>query len=455
MYDQDLPSFLNQGSQQENQPLTVTELNSQARRLLETRFASIRVEGEISGFVKPASGHWYFTLKDSSAQIRCAMFKGRNRSVKFLPAEGKQVLVRGRVSLYEGRGDYQLIADHVEEAGVGALQRAFEELKRKLAAEGLFNTENKRPLPELPQHIGVITSPTGAAIRDILAVLKRRFPTIPVTVIPSLVQGDAAADELVNALRVANQSQQFDVLIVGRGGGSLEDLWPFNEEKVARAIAASATPVVSAVGHEIDFTITDFVADYRAPTPSAAAEVLSPDRMEWLSKVQFFQRKLNTLIQHKLQISAQALDNSSLRLRNPKDKLSEHSQRLADLDIRLQQAIRMQLQMQQSSLQKSQGSLQQNSPKHRVSQIKSRLEHRKETLATLMQRVLERKASKFQNLCGQLTTVSPLATLSRGYSITRSGGSVITDSEQLNPGDQIETLFKEGKADMQVISVSR
>ncbi len=454
MNNQDLSSFLNQEVQRDNQPLTVTELNSQARRLLETRFVNTRVEGEISGFARPASGHWYFTLKDASAQIRCAMFKGKNRAVKFLPAEGKQILIRGKVSLYEGRGDYQLIVDHMEEAGVGALQCAFEELKQKLANEGLFSVENKRPLPELPQHIGVITSPTGAAIRDIIAVIGRRFPAIPVTVIPTSVQGNAAADELVEAITLANKSKLFDILIISRGGGSLEDLWPFNEERVARAIAISEIPTVSAVGHEIDFTIADFVADYRAPTPSAAAEVLSPDREEWLNRVSFFKRKLNTLIQHRLQISAQGLDSISLRLRNPKEKLQEHKQRLSDLDIRLQQTVRLQLQRHQSGLQRSQGYLLQNSPEHRLSQIKFQLEHRSETLEKRMQQTLEKKSAHFQHLCSQLTTVSPLATLARGYSITRSGDTVITNSEQLSPGDPVETLFKEGKANMKVISIT-
>src|SRR5690606_31569338 len=248
----------------------VSQLNRRAKQLLETHLPLLWVEGELSNVSQPSSGHWYFTLKDDQAQVRCAMFRNRNMLVRFKPQQGQQVLLRARVSLYEGRGDYQLIAEHMEEAGAGALQRAYEELKQKLAAEGLFSDDLKQPLPSLPRHIGVITSPTGAAIRDILHVLARRFPAIPVTVLPVAVQGKEAAPQIVKAIQLANRADLFDVLILARGGGSLEDLWPFNEEVVARAIHASKLPIVSAVGHEVDFTIADFVADLRAPTPSVA-----------------------------------------------------------------------------------------------------------------------------------------------------------------------------------------
>src|SRR5690625_2927780 len=254
--------------------LSVSQLNRRSKQILETHLPLVWVEGEVSNLSRPSSGHWYFTLKDDQAQVRCAMFRNRNQLVRFNPAQGQQLLLRARVSLYEGRGDYQLIVEHMEEAGFGALQRAFEELKTRLSQEGLFASERKRPLPTLPKHIGVITSPTGAAIRDILSVLKRRFPAVPVTVLPVPVQGKEAAPAIVSALDLANRSELFDVLILARGGGSLEDLWPFNEEAVARAIYASRTPVVSAVGHEVDFSIADFVADVRAPTPSAAAELV-------------------------------------------------------------------------------------------------------------------------------------------------------------------------------------
>lgn len=422
--------------------------------MLETQFGNVRVEGELSGVARPSSGHWYFTLKDSGAQIRCAMFKNRNRSVRFMPSEGMHVLLRGRVSLYEGRGDYQLIVDHMEDAGAGALQRAFEELKQKLAAEGLFNSERKRPIPSLPKHIGVVTSPTGAAIRDILAVLKRRFPAIPVTVIPSAVQGQEAADQIVSAIEQANRSGLFDVLVVGRGGGSLEDLWPFNEEKVARAIAGSTIPTVSAVGHEIDFTIADFVADYRAPTPSAAAEVLSPDRQELLSRLSLMERKLSSQIRHRLQMSSQALDSLSLRLRHPGERLREHHQRLNDLEIRLQQAITIKLQSARSHSQHSQDRLLQQSPDRKLEQMKAQVEHLRNHLNTLMQHRVERKKSQLQSLTGKLDTVSPLATLSRGYSIVEKGDSFIRKASELNPGDQITARFSQGTAECEVTSIA-
>ena len=267
-------------SNSERQIFTISELNRRVRQLLEINLPMLWVEGEISNFACPSSGHWYLSLKDQSAQVRCAMFRNANQRVKFRPKNGTQVLVRCRAGIYEGKGEYQLIIEHMEEAGFGALQRQFEQLKAKLDAEGLFDNDNKRPIPDSINHIGVVTSPTGAAVKDILSVLKRRFPAIKVSIFPTAVQGEEATDQIVNALADANRCEQIDALIVGRGGGSLEDLWSFNTEPVARAIAASRLPIISAVGHEIDFTIADFVADLRAPTPSAAAELVSPDSLQ-------------------------------------------------------------------------------------------------------------------------------------------------------------------------------
>ncbi|MFW5824439.1 MAG: exodeoxyribonuclease VII large subunit, partial [Marinobacter sp.] len=258
--------------------LTVSELARQVRHLLESSFMQVWVEGELSSLSRPSSGHWYFSLKDQRAQVRCAMFRGFNQRVRPLPKEGDQVRIRGRVSLYESRGDFQIIVEHMEPAGLGALQQAFDALKARLQAEGLFAPERKKPLPAMPRHIGVVTSPTGAAIHDILIVLGRRCPGIPVTLYPTPVQGQTATASIVAAIQRAVRHGQADVLIIGRGGGSLEDLWCFNEEAVARAIAACPIPTVSAVGHEVDVTIADFVADLRAPTPSAAAEKISPDQ---------------------------------------------------------------------------------------------------------------------------------------------------------------------------------
>ncbi|AMO56041.1 exodeoxyribonuclease VII large subunit [Endozoicomonas montiporae] len=429
-----------------HRPLTVTELNSRSRRMLETHFGNVRVEGELSALARPRSGHWYFTLKDANAQIRCAMFKNRNSGLKFSPTEGMQLLLRGRVSLYEGRGDYQLIVDHLEEAGAGALQRAFEALKTKLADEGLFSAERKREIPALPRHIGVVTSPTGAAIKDIVAVLKRRFPAIKITIIPAAVQGKGAAREIVDAITLANRMPNLDVLIVGRGGGSLEDLWPFNEEAVARAIAGSQLPVVSAIGHEIDFTIADFVADYRAPTPSAAAEILSPDRQEWLHKLDMLHRKLNIHIQHKLQSTSQSLDSISLRLRHPGERLREHHQRLNDLEIRLHQGMRISLQQQSGQAQQLQNRLFQQSPDRLLEQIRHRTEQASENLQHLVQQKLERRNHQLQQLSGHLNAVSPLATLSRGYSIVQKDEGIITTADSLKPGDQITARFSSGSA---------
>ncbi|MEW5972932.1 MAG: exodeoxyribonuclease VII large subunit, partial [Pseudomonadota bacterium] len=260
-------------------PLTVSSLVREIRALLEGNFPLVLVEGEISNLARPGSGHLYFTLKDAGAQLRCAMFRNRASLLRFRPQDGAHVLVRARITVYEPRGDLQLVVEHIEEAGLGALQRAFEQLKHRLAAEGLFEATRKRPLPALPHRIGIITSPSGAAVRDVLHVLERRFPMIPLRVYPTSVQGAGAADEIVAALRRANEDGDCDVLLLVRGGGSLEDLWPFNEERVARAIAASQLPVISGVGHETDFTIADFVADARAPTPSAAASLAVPDAL--------------------------------------------------------------------------------------------------------------------------------------------------------------------------------
>lgn len=427
-------------------PLSVTELNGKARRLLEMSFNNVRVEGEISGLTRPSSGHWYFTLKDKQSQIRCAMFRNRNQTLKFVPSEGMLLLVRGRVSLYEGRGDYQLIVEHMDHAGTGDLQKAFEELKTRLSAEGLFDTSLKQPLPSHPKHIGVITSPTGAAIRDILTVLKRRFPAIPVSIIPSSVQGDRAKHELVSALKLAECANLFDVLIIGRGGGSLEDLWPFNEEMVARAIAACPIPIVSAVGHEIDFTIADFVADHRAATPSAAAEILSPDRQAILNQLHLFRRKLTTLSRHTLQLSQKELDSLQKRLRHPGERLRDSSQRLDDLEIRLKQAITLRLERARSSLDRINDRVSRQSPQRRLELLKKQNEHMGQQLTQLMLNSLEKRQLKLEKISGELHAVSPLATLSRGYAITMAGESIVRSSQQLQKGDRVTTRFFEGEA---------
>jgi exodeoxyribonuclease VII large subunit len=387
----------------ESTPLvyTVSQLNQEARLVLEGSFPPIWVEGEISNIARPSSGHLYFSLKDATAQIRCAMFQMRNRALNFRPDNGMQVLVRGKVSLYEGRGDFQLLIDHMEEAGDGALRRAFELLKQKLAAEGLFDLARKRSLPSLPRCIGVITSPTGAAIRDIISVLKRRFESIPVIIYPTAVQGNAAAAQIVEALSTANQRQECDVLIVTRGGGSLEDLWPFNEEIVARAIFISNIPVISGVGHEIDFTISDFVADHRAPTPSAAAELVSPDRHKWQQDFNIIQQRLTQLIISTLQHFKQSLSSLAKRLRHPGERLREQSQHIDLLEQRLLLA---------------------------------------------MQHLLHRKQALLTELARALDAISPLATLQRGYAIVtmQDTGEVIYNSDQVKIDDRIRARLGDG-----------
>src|ERR1700728_3269492 len=320
---------------------SVSRLNREVRVLLERGFGALWLEAEISNLARPSSGHWYFSLKDSAAQVRCAMFRQRNMLSAFTPRDGQKVLVRARIGLYEPRGEYQLIVDHMEDAGLGALKRQFEELSAKLSQEGLFAAERKRLLPGLPKRIGVITSPTGAAVRDILHVLARRFPAAPVLIYPVRVQGAQAAAEITATLQLANQRAECDVLILARGGGSLEDLWAFNDERLARAIVASPIPVITGIGHEIDFTIADFAADVRAPTPSAAAEIVVPDAEEWLSSLRRLDARLQRALLRSMQARAQRLRWLCGRaaMVSPSARLAQQSQRLDELEQRLSRAL--------------------------------------------------------------------------------------------------------------------
>lgn len=425
--------------------LSVTQLNRRAKQLLETHLPLLWVEGELSNVSVPSSGHWYFTLKDEYAQVRCAMFKGRNQLVKFIPKQGQQVLLRARVSLYEGRGDYQLIAEHLEEAGSGALQRAFEALKAKLSAEGLFDSARKKPLPTLPKHIGVITSPTGAAIRDILSVLERRFPAIPVTILPVAVQGKDAAPQIVNALNDANRAELFDVLIVGRGGGSLEDLWPFNEESVARAMAQSTIPIVSAVGHEVDFTIADFVADLRAPTPSAAAELIVPDGDQWLETFIGYEFQLEDSLRGKIAHWQQKTEWLQSRLRHPGERLQQQAQRLDGLEIRLARAIKHRLAENTHRLNHTQTALNAHSPERRILQLRARLQSAHQTLKMQTEYRLNNHKQRLASLARVLSSVSPLNTLERGYAIALdTEQQVIQSVSQAKLGEQIEIKLADG-----------
>jgi len=440
--------------------LSVTQLNRQARQLLETHLSLLWIEGEISNFSCPSSGHWYFTLKDAGAQVRSAMFKNRNNRVRNVPQQGSQVLVRARVSLYEGRGDYQLIIEHMEDAGVGALQRAYEDLKHRLHMEGLFEHDIKQTLPMPPKHLGVITSPTGAAIRDILHVLERRYPSLPVSIFPVAVQGVDAAPQIVKALETANRlsathsPHACDLLIVGRGGGSLEDLWPFNEESVARAIFASRIPVISAVGHEVDLTIADYVADMRAPTPSAAAEIATPDGEALAQQFSGFERLLKQALARKLQRSRERLGHLRARLQHPGDKLQAQAQRLDNLEIRLQRAMKSQLQQQQTRLQNIKTRQQTLHPQQRLGQLRERLEQLQNRAQRQIQQQLATKRQRFEQQAALLNSVSPLNTLQRGYSITRGEqGEVIHRASSVKLGDALTTHLLEGEVVSKVESI--
>jgi exodeoxyribonuclease VII large subunit len=427
--------------------LSVSQLNRMARQLLESDLPVLWVEGEISNLARPASGHLYFSLKDDKAQIRCALFRGRGRNTDVSVANGHQVLARGRVSIYEPRGDYQLIVDHLEPAGEGLLRRRLEELKRKLAAEGLFDEARKRDLPPLPRRIGVITSPSGAAIRDVLHILKRRFPAIPVVVYPVQVQGEQAKFDIVAALETAAARAECDVLILARGGGSLEDLWAFNEEIVARAIAACPIPLVSGVGHEVDFTIADLVADVRAPTPSGAAELAVPDGSDWLRRVQVLERRLALTARRVVDTSRLAFRALSARLSrcHPGFMLRQNAQRLDELRGQLGAALRNRLTLDQLRVGNALARLRSNSPAVRLRIAADRVSTARLRLAAAARGQLTGPGTQLAVLSGRLHTVSPLRTLERGYAIVQdAAGNVVRSTAQVRPGDPITARFADG-----------
>lgn len=386
----------------------VSQINQAARLILEANFSNIWLEGEISNLVIPASGHMYFSLKDPQAQVRCVLFRNYQLELNFKPQNGDHVIVQAQVSLYEPRGDYQLLVFAMEPAGAGLLHAKFLALKAKLEQEGLFAPHLKKVLPALPRAIGVITSPTGAAIRDILTVLKRRFPSIPVIIYPTQVQGSEAAAQIANALHLANQRAECDVLIVARGGGSLEDLWPFNEEVVARAIFASTIPIISAVGHEIDFTIADFVADVRAPTPSAAAELAVPDVNVWLRTLMQLRQRLVNLLQHKIAAWQWEFNNLKNRLRHPRELLSQRMQLLDDFERRLQLAWQHKL--------------------HNLQQ-------------------------QFYALSNALDLVSPLAVLQRGFALVTHEQQILRDADMVRVGDTVAAQLAKGGLECAVVKI--
>jgi len=492
-----MPASLFPGTEPDAPPgrnvYTVSRLNKEVRTLLERGLGVLWVEGELSNFSQPSSGHWYFSLKDRASQVRCAMFRVKNSALEFTPKSGQQVIARGRVSLYEPRGEYQLIVDHLEEAGLGALQREFERLKAKLAAEGLFAGEGKRSLPRFPRRIAVVTSPSGAAVRDVLNILARRFPPAAVLLYPTAVQGAAAVPAIVHALQLASARRDCDVLILARGGGSLEDLWAFNDERVARAIRACAVPVVTGIGHEIDFTIADFAADARAPTPSGAAELVAPDGGACLEALIRMDGRLSAGMRRELRAVSSRFANVSMRLKqaHPGMRLAHQAQRLDDLEQRLAGAANTVLHTRRHRLSEAFTRLVQRSPEVRLARQKQRMDDLQQRLATASRALLNGRHHRLSGIWSRLIQcspaylarergrqaevlwarleraveqylsglshrvmlakktldmASPLATLARGFAIvTRPDGSLVSDAGTIAPGEEIEARLASGR----------
>jgi exodeoxyribonuclease VII large subunit len=435
---------------------SVSRLVRESRAVLEGSFPLLWISGEISNLAQPASGHIYFSLKDEIAQVRCAMFRMKRQLLRFRPQNGQQVLLRARVSLYEARGEFQLIAEHMEPAGEGALRLAFEQLKAKLATEGLFDSDRKRPLPQIPKQLGIITSPTGAAIRDLLSVLRRRFPALPVVIYPVQVQGVEAPAQIVRMLQLANQRRECDLLILSRGGGSLEDLQAFNEEAVARAIHASQIPVVSGVGHEVDFTIADFVADRRAPTPSAAAEMVTPDQQAWRRQLVLLSQRLQRHQHRKLLILRERIGGLEKRLRkqHPNQRLQQRAQRLDELNRRLRQALHFRLMHQSRRLEQLQNRLLGQSPARRLERFTLTHGQLAVRLRQAIGRRLERERGRLGQLARDLHTLSPLNTLGRGYAIVNRtrDGCIVRSFDEVEKGEKVRARLARGSLICEVIS---
>ena len=434
--------------------LTVSQLNHSARQLLESEFTGIWLTGEISNFVRPSSGHWYFTLKDDGAQIRGAMFRGNNRTTRVKPADGMQVLVRARLSLYEPRGDYQIIVEQMESAGDGLLKQQYEQLKNQLAAQGLFAQAHKKPLPSTINKVGIITSATGAAVQDIISVLKRRAPQLEVIIYPSVVQGQGAAEQLAYLIEIAQQRNEVDVLIVGRGGGSLEDLWCFNETILAYAIYNCQLPIVSAVGHEVDVTISDFVADVRAATPSAAAELVSPDSQALVGQINYYQNALaqamgNYLNHYKQQ--AQLLEQKLAYL-HPQNVLNQHGQKVDEYQMRLHNALKQNLNNKHQQFAYLENRFKLAQSELNLPHKRTQCDNLAAKLNQLIVQKLQQEKTAINNLASSLDIVSPLATLSRGYSITlNEQQQIVREETDVKSGELLETKLKSGVIKSRVI----
>ena len=431
--------------------LSISELNKTVKGLLETEFSFIYVEGEISNFSRPSSGHWYFTLKDEKAQIRCAMFRNQNRSVPFEPKNGQQVVLYGKVTLYEGRGDFQIITSSLELSGDGELRRSFERLKASLQKEGFFDQQKKKAIPKFPKKIAVITSPSGAAIKDIFSVVYRRFPALGMTVIPTQVQGEEAVPQIVNAIETANkQNSLYDLILLSRGGGSLEDLWAFNTEPVAKAIFSSSIPVVSAVGHETDFTISDFVADLRAPTPSSAAEQITPDAELLKNDILETSDRLIRAARRAIDSRQNELSHLIRRIRHPNSRLNEFAQRLDELERRMLSQVSNLIRIKNSKL--AERKIQ--SPIQKILQINDRVKQLSRVMTQSHATLIKNRQASLNEKSSQLEALSPLATLKRGYAIVseEANGKIVRNSDEIAEGEKLRIRLSNGALTAKVVA---
>ena len=431
--------------------LSISELNKTVKGLLETEFSFIYVEGEISNFSRPSSGHWYFTLKDEKAQIRCAMFRNQNRSVPFEPKNGQQVVLYGKVTLYEGRGDFQIITSSLELSGDGELRRSFERLKASLQKEGFFDQQKKKAIPKFPKKIAVITSPSGAAIKDIFSVVYRRFPALGMTLIPTQVQGEEAVPQIVNAIKTANeQNSSYDLILLSRGGGSLEDLWAFNTEPVAKAIFSSSIPVVSAVGHESDFTISDFVADLRAPTPSSAAEQITPDAEMLKNDILETSDRFIRAARRAIDSRQNELSHLIRRIRHPNSRLNEFAQRLDELERRMLSQVSNLIRIKKSKL--AERKIQ--SPVQKIQQVKDRVKQLSRIMTQSHATLIKNRQASLSEKSSQLEALSPLATLKRGYAIVseEANGKIVRNSDEIAEGEKLRIRLSNGALTAEVVA---
>ncbi len=434
--------------------ISVSEINKRAKSILEENFPFVWIQGEVSNFFSAASGHWYFSLKDESSEIRCAMFTNKNHHITFEPKDGDHLVLNGTLSIFEGRGQYQIIVEQIELAGEGALLKAFEELKKKLQLEGLFDDSIKRQLPAYPKNIAVVTSPDGAVIQDIINVLDRRSPFLDLTVVPTLVQGEKAAPLICDALNKVGKLKNIDVVILARGGGSIEDLWAFNNEEVARTIVNCPTPIISAVGHETDFTISDFVSDLRAPTPSIAAEIISQPYSELIETLKGYQNYISRSLISQIDLQRTQVTNLIKRIRHPGDKLREISQKLDYVETALIQNINQEISFKKNGLNLKDLSLQQNSPQNKVKEAKVYLQNSSKDLLKALKLEIERKSKVLAEIVATLQAVSPLSVLSRGYSIisTEPDGKILSSSNQVEIGQTISAILSKGSIKAEIKS---